>query len=231
VSRGHAGLALAVLAVAAIAAGGLFGASLFSGDAPTAPPSAVSWRTEIPAGFSMEAGLPTDADAGPREASDDPATPWTLDLCGSTDSPSDGSRAAFRQVSQTAPAARHVRQIALFADAEAARAVVDDFRRRLADCPRVRVPGGGVPGEDLTIRWEERPYSAGEEALVAIAYAEGFTLASHHAVVRVGNAVYAQTYDGEFGMSGEAADATDRDARAIADRVAAGMCVFAAEGC
>ncbi len=230
--RRAAPLAAAVILVAAMVIGALEGAGVIWKDEPGGPRDpGIAWLTSIPASFPLAQGLPPPGgDNEPRRTSGAIDTPWSLDLCGTRESSTDAARVAFRTITQPVPAAGHVRQLGLYADADAAAAVLADLRRRLADCPTVTIPDGGPVG-DATVRWERRPFAAGEEALVAIAVSEGSVQASHHAVVRVGNAVYAQTYDGEFGGAPEGADATDRRERPVALGVAARMCVFAAEPC
>jgi hypothetical protein len=223
---------VAAILVAGMAIGALEGAGVLWKDDDDAPPSpGPAWATAIPAGFPLARGLPRPGgDNGPRRTSDRRDEPWTLGLCGTTASPTDAARVAFRSVVQPIPAAGHTRQLALYPDADAAHAVLEDFRRRLADCPAVTIPDGG-PAGDATVRWQARPFGAGEEALIATAIHGDAVFASHHAVVRVGNAVYAQTYDGEFGGAPEGADAVDRRARPVARRMAERMCIFAASPC
>lgn len=224
---------IAIVLVAVMAIGALEGAGVIWKDEPAAAPPApgTAWLTEIPARFAMEQGLPPEGgDNDPRQTSDELGTSWTLALCGTTESATDATRVDFRSIVQPIPAAGHVRQLGLYPDADAAHAVVEDFLRRLNECPTVTIPDGGPVG-DATVRWERRPFAAGDEALVAIAIFEGSVQASHHAVVRVGNAVYVQTYDGEFAGAPEGADAVDRRARPVARRVASRMCVFAAAPC
>jgi hypothetical protein len=215
-----------------MAIGALEGAGVLWKDDDDAPPvPGPAWVTAIPAGFPLARGLPPEGgDNEPRRSSDALGEPWSLDLCGTTASATDASRVAFRSIVQPIPAAGHTRQLGLYPDADAAHAVLEDFRARLADCPTVAIPGGGPVG-DAAVRWEMRPFGAGEEALIATAVHEGAIFASHHAVVRVGNAVYAQTYDGEFGGAPEGVDAVDRRARPTARRLAAQMCIFAASPC
>jgi hypothetical protein len=226
-------VAVAVILVAGMVIGALEGAGVLWKDGDDAPPPAPgpAWVTEIPAEFPLAQDLPAPGgDNEPRQTSDARDTPWTLDLCGARASATDATRVAFRSVVQPIPAAGHTRQLGLYADAGAAHAVLEDFRGRLADCPTVTIPDGGPVG-DATVRWETRPFGAGEEALIAIAVSQDAVFASHYAVVRVGNAVYAQTYDGEFGGAPGGAEAVDRRARPTARRVAARMCLFAASPC
>ena len=224
---------VAAALVAGMVIGALEGAGVIWKDEPgPAPPApGVAWLTSIPTSFPLGRGLPEPGgDNAPRETSDALDTPWTLAPCGSAESATDAGRVDFRTLVQPIPAAGHVRQLGLYADADAAHAVIEDFLRRLNECPTVTVPDGGPVG-DATVRWQRRPLAAGEEAFVAIATHEGSVQASHYAVVRVGNAVYAQTYDGEFAGAPEGADAADRRARPVARRMAARMCVFAAAPC
>ena len=231
--RSAALIVAAIVLVAVMAIGALEGAGVIWKDEPAAAPPApgTTWLTEIPARFPLGQGLPAPGgDNEPRQTSDELGTPWTLALCGTTGSSTDATRIDFRSIVQPIPAAGHVRQLGLYPDADAAHAVIEDLLRRLNECPTVTIPDGGPVG-DATVRWERRPFAAGDEALVAIAIFEGSVQASHHAVVRVGNAVYAQTYDGEFAGAPEGADATDRRERPVARRVASRMCVFAAAPC
>ena len=225
-------LVVAAILVVGMVIGALEGAGVLWKDEDTPPPEpGPAWVTAIPADFPLGQGLPPEGgDNEPRQTSEALDEPWTLDLCGTTASSTDAGRVAFRSVVQPIPAAGHTRQLGLYPDADAAHAVLEDFRTRLADCPTVTIPDGGPVG-DATVRWETRPFAAGEDALVATAIYEDSVFASHYAVVRVGNAVYAQTYDGEFGGAPEGADTVDKRARPTAQRMAARMCAFAASPC
>jgi hypothetical protein len=230
--RGWTALIVVIL-VAGMVIGALEGAGVIWKDESEAAPPApgIAWLTTIPPSFPLGQGLPEPGgDNSPRDTSDALDTPWTLALCGTAESSTDATRVDFRSITQPIPAAGHVRQLGLYADAHAAHAVIEDFLRRLNDCPVVTIPDGGPVG-DAEVRWERRSLAAGEEAFIATAIYEDSVQASHHAVVRVGNAVYAQTYDGEFGGAPEGADAVDRRARPVARRMATRMCVFAAAPC
>jgi hypothetical protein len=198
---------------------------------PSYEPPEGGWVTTIPAEFGIEDGLPEPGgDYGAWEVDDDIRTPWYFDPCREAP-PGEESRTDFLQVTQTAPAERRMRQLALYPDPGQAEAVVERFHAHLERCPRHQVDGGG---EDI---WEEHEQGfAGDASFSAVAYFEQdglrVTPATYFAVVRVGNAVLVSSYDGEFG----AARPDDmrnimQEHRTPADSIAERMCVFSSDGC
>jgi hypothetical protein len=198
---------------------------------PSYEPPEGGWVTTIPEDFRIDDGLPEPGgDYGEWEVDEGVRTPWYFDPCREAQ-PGEESRTDFLQVTQSAPAERRMRQLALYPDPGQAEAVVERFHEDLARCPRHQLDGGG---EDI---WEEHEQGfAGDASFSAVAYFEQdgmrVTPATYFAVVRVGNAVLVSSYDGEFG----AAQPDDmrsimQEHRTPADTIAERMCVFGDDGC
>ena len=209
--------------------------------APDDPPSPTApsggHPTTVPAGIRLDPGLfPLDADSE-RTTVRDRSTQLALDPCHNEGGRLTGpDRTDFVGVVQTFPAGAQVRQLAVYPDSATAAEAISTLESELELCRSYQHPDG--LSED---RWTELGSDAAtldvDDALLAVdhAYTDGnlTTLATHHLVVRVGNAVLAMAYDGEFGASqnDEAVFTVDAKQRDDATRIIPQLCVFADGGC
>jgi hypothetical protein len=200
--------------------------------APAPRPAPV---TTIPAELSLTAGLPAvDADTE-RTTTRDRSTQLAFDPCHNEGGHLTGpSRTDFLGVVQTYPAGARVRHLAVYADAATAAEAIDTLESELRLCRRYDYPDG--TSQDRWVQLGSDAASLGvDEALVAVnhGYTDGnrTTLATHHLVVRVGNAVLVMAYDGEFGATDSGVLTVDAKQRDDAARIIPQLCVFADSGC
>ena len=233
----------AAAAVLAIVSGGAFASGELTDTAPDPGPAKHhtvpkpsedaapegGWRTSIPQDFVLTDGLPEPADETARRLSNR-SRPWQLDPCGEGKRGSDADRTDQRVLTQVGGELYH-RQLALYPDDDAARAVVADLRDDLARC-RTSELG------DAVLVWEHYgdPFTAGDESFDTVSRpmqeGEAMLFADHYAVVRVGNAVLLTLDSGSYGHeSPERITQLIQQPRAAAAAVAARMCIFAVDPC
>ncbi len=228
-----------VLVGGGTAAAQLLGASSPETPSPVGQPSpspsttepAMAWEQQIPSGFSLVVGMPKpDGVETSRTRSADLTDSWALDPC--EDKPEAEERSDYLSVTQQGLEQLTGRQLAVYEDDAAAKAVVEGFRTALAGCPTVEFGGGGV------LRWnmDGPEYAVGDESFAVWGQYEQdgmpTTGAVDYAVVRVGNAVVVAEYAGEFGAgTPELVDQILAEHRQHVTEIAEEMCVFAEQPC
>lgn len=187
------------------------------------------WVTEIPAGFRVDEGLPSEGDVtitGPAGDLEVPA----FRVCGRNAYPIGADAVDRLSVWAEGPEYRETRELTLYPDAAAARRALGRFVDAVLTCPRERTGTGG---------WQQRSIvesGVGESGYVVVQnYGQrglGLVLGTYSShLVRVGNALVFVERLGEAEPGSEGEVRFWAQVRRTATAITADMCVFGSDPC